>query len=93
MEYTREELMPGVWLTALRTEKFKTGTLTLSLLSQLDASTASMHALIPSVLRRGTVSLPDMESIASRLDTLYGAQAEASVRRVGEVQCLSLIHI
>lgn len=87
MEYTREELMPGVWLTALRTEKFKTGTLTLSLLSQLDASTASMHALIPSVLRRGTVSLPDMESIASCLDTLYGAQAEASVRRVGEVQC------
>ena len=87
MDYRREELLPGVWLTALRTGKFKTGTLTLTLLSQLDAETASMHALIPSVLRRGTVSLPDMESIASRLDSLYGAQAESAVRRVGEVQC------
>ena len=47
MDYRREELLPGVWLTALRTGKFKTGTLTLTLLSQLDAETASMHALIP----------------------------------------------
>ena len=86
MEYTREELLPGVWLTALRTDKFKTGTLTMSLLSQLDAETASMHALIPSVLRRGTVRLPDMESIAGELDGLYGSRVEPAVRRVGEVQ-------
>lgn len=86
MEYRREELLPGVWLTALCTDKFKTGTLTLSLLSQLDGQTASMHALIPHVLRRGTVSLPDMESLDARLDGLYGSRVESSVRRVGEVQ-------
>lgn len=55
MEFRREEILPGVFLTALRTDKFKTASLSLSLLTQLDAETASMNALIPSVLRRGTV--------------------------------------
>ena len=87
MDYRREELLPGVWLTALRTGKFKTGTLTLTLLSQLDAETASMHALIPGVLRRGTVSLPDMGEHRLAPGFPLRRAAESAVRRVGEVQC------
>ena len=64
MEFRREEILPAVYLTALRSDKFKTATLSLSLLTQLDADTASMNALIPSVLRRGTVRCPDMDSLA-----------------------------
>lgn len=68
MEFRREEILPGVFLTALRTDKFKTAVLSLSLLAQLDAETASMNALIPSVLRRGTVRCPDMDSLAAYMD-------------------------
>ena len=55
MELTRTEILPGVWLNALHTEKFKTACLSLSLLTQLTRETASMNALIPYVLRRGAV--------------------------------------
>ena len=86
MEFRREEILPAVYLTALRTDKFKTAVLSLSLLTQLDAETASMNALIPSVLRRGTVRCPDMDSLASYMDGLYGLRAEPVVRCVGEIQ-------
>ena len=36
MEFRREEILPGVFLTALHTDKFKTAAMSLSLLAQLD---------------------------------------------------------
>ena len=88
MEFTRVELMPGVWLNHLRADKFKTACLSLNLLTQLRRETASMNALIPFVLRRGTAALPDMEAISARLDELYGTAIEPVVRRIGEIQCV-----
>lgn len=88
MELTRTEILPGVWLNALRSEKFKTACLSLSLLTQLKRETASMNALIPYVLRRGTTRYPDMEALSARMDELYGTAVEPAVRRIGEIQCL-----
>ena len=86
MEFRREEILPGVFLTALHTDKFKTAAMSLSLLAQLDGETASMNALIPSVLRRGTARCPDLDSLAAYMDGLYGLRAEPVVRCVGEIQ-------
>ena len=88
MELTRTEILPGVWLSHLRTDKFKTACMSLSLLTQLKRETASMNALIPYVLRRGTTRYPDMEAISARLEELYGTAIEPVVRRIGEIQCL-----
>ena len=88
MELTRTEILPGVWLNHLRTEKFKTACLSLNLLTQLQRETASMNALIPLVLRRGTTRYPDMEALSSRMDELYGTAIEPVVRRIGEIQCV-----
>ena len=88
MEYSRSELMPGVFLSHLRSDKFKTACMSVNLLTQLRRETAAMNALIPSVLRRGTTRYPDMEQLSKRLDELYGAAIEPVVRRVGEVHCL-----
>ena len=88
MEITRTELMPGVWLSHLRTDKFKTACLSLSLLTQLRRETASMNALIPFVLRRGTTRHGDMEALSARMDELYGTAIEPVVRRIGEIQVL-----
>ena len=88
MELTRTEILPGVWLSHLRTDKFKTACLSVTLLTQLRRETAAMNALIPYVLRRGTARSPDMEAISARLDALYGTAIEPVVRRVGEIQCL-----
>lgn len=87
MEYSRVEVRPGVFLTHLREDKFKTACFSVTLLSQLSRDTASMNALIPFVLRRGTTRYPDMEALNGRFDELYGTVIEPVVRRIGEIQC------
>ncbi|MBR2717559.1 MAG: insulinase family protein [Oscillospiraceae bacterium] len=86
MRQIRNEILPGVYLTCLQTEKFKTGLLSVSFLTRLCREEAAQNTLIPSVLRRGTTSHPDMEALADRLDSLYGARIEPISRKLGEIQ-------
>ena len=88
MEYAREEIMNGVHLTHVRSDKFKSACLSVTLLTQLRRETAAMNALLPQVLRRGTARWGDMEAISRRLDELYGTAIEPVVRRIGEIQCV-----
>lgn len=88
MNITRTEILPGVWLSHLQTDKFKTACLSVTLLTQLQRETAAMNALVPFVLRRGTTACPDMEALSARMDELYGLAIEPAVRRIGEIQCL-----
>lgn len=86
MSVTREEIMPGVWLSHIRSSKFKTAVMSISLLTQMSRETASANALIPSVLSRGTNIYPDIEKLGNRMDELYGADISPLVRSVGEIQ-------
>lgn len=86
VKVVRKELMPCVFLTCVETDKFKTGCLSISLITQLCRENAAKNALIPFVLRRGTSAHPDMESLSAALDELYGARIEPVVRKKGEIQ-------
>lgn len=88
MQVYRSEILPDVNLTCLRTDKFKTGCLSVSLLTQLKKENAARNALLPRVLRRGTTSRPDMESISELTDELYGAVINPLVRKKGEIQTI-----
>ena len=88
MEFNRNELMPGVFLSHLRSDKFKTACMSVTLLTQLRRETAAMNAVIPFVLHRGTTRYGDMEQLSRRMDKLYGAAVEPVVRRIGEIQCI-----
>ena len=68
MEVLRRELFPGVWLRTVHTNKFKSSYLSVNLLTPLQRETAAANALVPSVLRRGTVDHPDLESLSAALD-------------------------
>ena len=83
-------ISPGINLTCVVTDKFKTGCLTINLIGSLRQSTAASSALLPQVLRRGSEELPDMERISSALDDLYGARIEPMVRKKGELHCIGL---
>lgn len=85
--YSRN-IAPGIGLTCLRTEKFKTGCLSMALVTELSKKTASKSALTPRVLRRGSAGYPDMRSISEALDGNYGARIEPAVRKKGELQCI-----
>ena len=85
MDIRRSELLPGVFLTTLQTEKFKSDCLSVSLLTQLDRETVSKNALLPRVLSRGSTYHPDMDAIAAACDELYGARIIPCVRKCGEI--------
>ena len=70
-QVTRIELFPGVRLTAVHTNTFKSCVLGAQFLAPLSPETAAANALVPSVLRRGTAKHPDMESISAALDELF----------------------
>ena len=86
----KSEIKNGVSLTCINTSKFKSSCITINLLCELNRDTAAMNALLPRVLRRGSASLPDMESIIAALDDLYGVRIEPIIRKKGEVHCIGL---
>ena len=91
MEGKRTQLFPGVWLRTVHTDKFKSAYLSLTLMTQLNRENASANALLPRVLRRGTMVHPDMESLSAALDELYGGAIEPVVRKKGETQCIGFV--
>ena len=91
MEVTRTKLADGVYLTFLPARKFKTSLLSAQFITPIGADTASAYALLPAVLRRGTVSCPDMGALSARLDRLYGARIDYTVRKRGENQCVGFV--
>lgn len=90
-EVTRTELLPGVYLTAVHTMKFKSSYMGIQLLTPLREEHAAANAMIPTVLRRGTERCPDMESLSAALDELYGGAVEPIVRKKGETQCVGFV--
>jgi predicted Zn-dependent peptidase len=88
MDKQRFELMPGVFLTVLRTDKFKTNCLSLNLLRPLCQEEAALNALLPDVLLRGCELCPDMGAVSAWLDERYGAGVQTTVRKKGEVQAI-----
>ncbi len=83
-------LQPGVTLRCFPDDRFKQGGLSISFVRPMCREEASVNALIPAVLLRGTVKHPDLRSITLRLDDLYGAAVGALVRRVGDYQTMGL---
>jgi predicted Zn-dependent peptidase len=73
----------GVRFHHLPEERFKTLTFQAIFHLPLGPDVAEA-ALLPSLLRRGTVRHPDLASIGRRLENLYGAALEGDVSRMGE---------
>ena len=83
---TRTELLPGVFLTSIRTDKFKTGCFSINFVRPLCHEEAGKNALFPSILLRGSEQYPTMKAISDELDEMYGATVGALLRKKGEVQ-------
>lgn len=91
MQSVYREILPGVRLRVVSTDKFKTSCFSASFVLPLSLEEASLNALIPSVLRRGTKNYPDMTRLTSALDNLFGARVEPAVRKFGNVQTSGII--
>lgn len=91
MQVTHKELMPGVRLTAVHTNKFKSSHFGVTLLTSLERENAAENALLGWVLRRGSRTYPDMQTISAALDELYGGVVEPMVTKKGETQCVGFV--
>ncbi|PTM58929.1 EF-P 5-aminopentanol modification-associated protein YfmF [Desmospora activa] len=72
------------------TEKFKTNLLMAMVQQELSSQHVTQHALLPSVLQRGTRSYPTTLGLKRKLDELYGAGLFGDVGKRGENHVLQL---
>ncbi|MCL8208566.1 MAG: insulinase family protein [Actinomycetia bacterium] len=82
---TKEGL--GVYLYP--TERFKTIAIHAVWVQDLDPARATVSALVPAVLRRGTRRWPTFTAMEAHLDELYGGAFRADVGKLGDKQLLS----
>ncbi len=87
---TTIQLLPGITLRCFPDNRFKQGVFSLQFVRPMDREEATMNALLPAVLLRGSEDYPDMRSVTQRQDELYGANFGTLVRRVGDYQTSGL---
>lgn len=86
----RIRLGDGVYFNDVRDSRFKTMKITANMIVPLRADTASANALIAGVLSRSCKAYPDFTALSKKLSALYGADLNASMRKAGDNQVLSL---
>lgn len=84
------QILPGVTLRHYREDRFKHGCMSVQFVGPMKREEASLNALLPAVLLRGTAAHPDLRAITEGLDDLYGASVSTMVRRVGDYQTMGL---
>ncbi len=78
----------GIDIYNIRTDKFKTNTISVFFQDDLSKENAAKNALVPAVLRRGSVNFKTFRDIARYLEELYGAVFDCGVNKKGERQLI-----
>lgn len=85
---TTQNIAQGIRFCSVKTDKFKTCRVNISLAMPLDEN-ASSRAILPYMFQRRCAKYPDFTSLNRELDELYGASIAAGVTKRGEAQVLS----
>ncbi len=85
---TTQNIAEGIRFCSVKTDKFKTCRVNISLAMPLDKN-ASSRAILPFMFSRRCAKYPDYTSLNRVLDELYGAAVSAGVLKRGEAQVIS----
>lgn len=85
---TTQNIAEGIRFCSVKTDKFKTCRVNISLAMPLDKN-ASARAILPFMFSRRCAKYPDYTSLNRVLDELYGAAVSAGVLKRGEAQVIS----
>ena len=85
---TMQNIAEGIRFCSVKTDKFKTCRVNISLAMPLDKN-ASSRAILPFMFSRRCAKYPDYTSLNRVLDELYGASVSAGVLKRGEAQVIS----
>lgn len=89
-ECKRTEIGKQVFFNTILDSRYKTNRITVNLILPLKKETASVYALIPSLLRKGTKSCPDFSELTKKLALLYGSAIGYGVSAIGDCQVMTL---
>ena len=84
MNYKKTKINDGIILHTINTEKFKTNLISIFLTSKLTREDITKKALILTLLRRGTKTMPTQEEISKALEDLYGANFDCGIDKIGD---------
>ncbi len=77
-------------LSAIQTDRHKTGVLTFTLPLPLSPQSTALHILLAGIMRRGTQKYPSIAAINRRLDDLYATDVEVRSAKVGKNLLLTI---
>ncbi len=80
---------PGVRVVSVKTDRFKTNEIDVSMAVPLDENAAA-YALLIALLKRSCKAYPDFTKLNGKLDELYGASIGFGIGKCGDAQVLSL---
>ena len=84
MKPIKIKLCDSVSLTAIKTDKFKTGMISFSLALPMKKEISAYNKLLCGILRRGSSAFPSMSDLNRRLDELYASSVEIKNSRLGK---------
>lgn len=80
----------GVNFRSIKDSRFKTVRMSIHFLLPLDRKTAAANAILPFLLTRASRKYPDYTKLNEHLAELYGAELDADVQKLGDIQVLSV---
>ena len=89
MRPEKKYLGGGVTLFSLKTDKFKTDSLSLNFVMPLKRETVTRVSLLRGLLLRGSQGYPDFESLSARTEELYGTEISVDTHICGDCLVLS----
>ena len=84
MNYQKQELKEGITLHNINTDKFKTNLTAIFLTIPLTRENVTLNAVLSSVLRRGSTTMPTQDEISKQMEEMYGADFDCGINKTGD---------
>jgi len=82
------DLKEGVKAHLIKNDIFKTNLICIMLTTPLKRETVTLNALIPFLLKRGTVNFPSQSDINKEFERMYGAGYNCGIDKIGDNQAI-----
>lgn len=89
-DFIKENVGDGIDVISVPVSQFKTNEISLSVAVPLSEETASLNAIVPMLISRCSKEYPDLTALNTKLASLYGAELQPSVSKIGEAQLLRI---
>lgn len=88
---TFSEIQKGINLNIIQTNKFKTISIAILFKQKLDKKTATLNALIPTILYKGCEKYKSIKEICIKTEEMYGTSFYTDIMKKGDYQLIEFL--